>query len=489
MLAWFLQVVKRVDGVDRRLTKRIGEFRRSPVDGGLRRLTVAANHSGLWLAIAALLAARRGKARRAALRGVLAIAATSFTANAVCKPLAPRRRPAADALPTWRTIANPPTSSSFPSGHAASAAAFTTAVAIESPAAAAAIAPLAATVAYSRVHVGVHWPSDVVAGAAIGTAVAFATRRWWPTRPPLPARARTDAQAPALPGGESLVVVTNPRSGVPPVDPSELVQDLLPAARKVTLDGRADHGAARLEDQLDGGTMAVGVAGGDGSVAAAAQAALGRGLPLAVLPTGTLNHFARDVGVETPAEAVEAVVAGKAVAVDLATVTVDGSRRRALINTASLGGYPDLVRIRQRWRRRIGKWPASALAMVRVLAQAQPLTIEVDGRPVEAWLLFVGNGTYLPRGMAPAWRPALDTGLLDIRYVRADLALSRTRFVLAAISGALHRSRTYVQRESRSLTVKVHGAPVALATDGEVCLEGNTFEFAVNPDRLVVYRP
>lgn len=486
VLAWLRQVARRVDETDRGLTRRIGALPPSPADDGLIRLTTAANHSVLWLAIAALLATRRGVTRRAAVRGVLAIAAASFTANAVAKPLMPRRRPAADALPNWRTVPNPPTSSSFPSGHAASAAAFCTAVAIECPVAGAVIAPLAATVAYSRVHVGVHWPSDVLAGAAIGTAVALGTRRWWPTRPPLPARARHHAEAAALPEGESLVVVANPRSGMPPADPREEVGELLPAARTVVLDGDV---ADRLEASVDAGTRAIGVAGGDGSVAAVAALAVHRSLPLAVLPTGTFNHFARDVGVETPADTVDALAAGNAVAVDLATVTVDGAERRALVNTASLGGYPDLVRLRQRWRRRIGKWPASALALVRVLAGAKPLTLDVDGRRIEAWLLFVGNGPYHPRGMAPAWRPALDTGLLDIRYVRADVALSRTRFVLAAITGALHRSRTYVQREAPTVRIEVHGPPVALATDGEVCLEGNTFEFAVRPPRLVVYRP
>ena len=95
---------------------------------------------------------------------MLAIAGASAMANAVLKPLLPRRRPAAAELPAYQTIDNPPTSSSFPSGHAASAAAFATAVAMESPRLGLAVAPLAASVAYSRVHVGVHWTSDVLVG-------------------------------------------------------------------------------------------------------------------------------------------------------------------------------------------------------------------------------------------------------------------------------------------------------------------------------------
>jgi len=70
-------------------------------------------------------------------------------------------------------VPDPPTSSSFPSGHATSAAAFCTAVALESPRAGTAVVPLAAVIAYSRVHVDVHWPSDVAGGVIIGTAVAL----------------------------------------------------------------------------------------------------------------------------------------------------------------------------------------------------------------------------------------------------------------------------------------------------------------------------
>lgn len=189
------------------------------------------------------------------------------------------------------------------------------------------------------------------------------------------------------------------------------------------------------------------------------------------------------------ADAAAAVTAGEAVSVDLATVTVDGTLRRPFLNTASLGGYPDLVRVRKGLQHRLGKWVAAGLALIRVLAEAKPLHIVLDGRTVAVWLLFVGNGPYHPRGMVPTWRPALDSGLLDIRYLRADLRLSRVRFLLAALTGALHRSRTYVQREAPELKVVVLGEPVALATDGEVPVAGNRFDFAVEPERLAVYRP
>jgi undecaprenyl-diphosphatase len=144
-------------------------------DRALMALTRAANLSRLWLLIAGVLAASGGKqARRAAADGLIAIAIASALANGPAKWLVRRRRPSPGfAAPLIRL----PPSTSFPSGHSASAFAFATAASAEVPILAAPLVPLAATVAYSRVHAGVHWPSDVAAGAAIGIGSGVLTVR------------------------------------------------------------------------------------------------------------------------------------------------------------------------------------------------------------------------------------------------------------------------------------------------------------------------
>lgn len=486
--------------VDRAISRTISRLPPSPLDDAMKTLSTAANHSILWFAVAGLLAARRGASRKAALRGIVAIAGASATANAVLKPLLPRRRPAAPELHSYQTLPNPPKSSSFPSGHAASAAAFATAVALESPRLGAALAPVAAAVAYSRVHVGVHWASDVAAGAAVGAGVAVATRRWWPVRRTDEARARPLDTVPVLPGGEGLVLVSNQRSGDPLYDPAADLATALPGA--VVL--RAEPGSpldAQIEAAVaarDGQVRALGVAGGDGTVAAGAEVAHRYGLPLVVVPTGTLNHFARDVGVYDLQEAVDATQAGEAVAVDLAVVEVhpghDGDpqseaviRRRCFLNTASLGSYPDLVRLRERWQPRLGKWPAFVAALIVTLRDAEPVDIKIDGEWHSVWFLFVGNGPYHPRGMVPAWRPTLDSGLLDVRWLRADVPLSRLRAVGALALGALGASRVYHQREVAELDVEL-AIPGHLATDGEVVESAGRFTFRVAPRPIPVYR-
>ena len=199
VIEWLGRRLDEVDEIDRGISRWIGQQPPSPLDVAMKGLSTVANHSMLWFAIAAALAVRKGATRRAALRGVLSIAATSFTANTVLKPLLPRRRPAAKELPAYQLLPDPPTSSSFPSGHAASAAAFAVAVALECPKVGLAIAPLAAAVAYSRIHVGVHWTSDVLAGAAVGSGIALSTQRWWPVRRTDEAQARPLDHAPMLP--------------------------------------------------------------------------------------------------------------------------------------------------------------------------------------------------------------------------------------------------------------------------------------------------
>ena len=152
------------------------------LDRFFRRVSSAADHSKLWLGSAAALAAMGGRPGRvAAADGLASVALTSFTANLVLKPLGNRRRPNRDTnkVPIARQVAMPQTTS-FPSGHAASAFAFASGASYALPAVGFPLNAAAAVVAYSRVHTGVHYPADVIAGAVTGAAlapVAVALRR------------------------------------------------------------------------------------------------------------------------------------------------------------------------------------------------------------------------------------------------------------------------------------------------------------------------
>jgi undecaprenyl-diphosphatase len=143
------------------------------LDRGFAALSRAADQSKLWIGVAALLAMTGPRGRRSAVDGLASIAVASGVVNLVLKPLRGRRRPdrAAHAVPIARHV-DMPRSTSFPSGHAASAVAFASGVAHELPAAGVPLQAAAALVAYSRVHTGVHYPTDVIAGAVVGGALA-----------------------------------------------------------------------------------------------------------------------------------------------------------------------------------------------------------------------------------------------------------------------------------------------------------------------------
>lgn len=474
----------------------------------MRRLDRTGDRGLLWALVAGgLVGSGRGPLRRGGVRGVMAAAATSALVHTLVRPLLPRSRPWARRVP---------------SAHAAASAAFVTGAAMESPALGAALAPLAVAVSSARVALGERTPEDVLVGAAVGAAVAGLTRRWWPLVRHAPARARPAHGAPALGDGSGLVLVANSAAGTPgpwetlgqivapvvgtggdddeeePPTPPPEIHALLPRAQVIVPEPGVDF-VEEVEAALDrpaphgGAPRAVGVAGGDGSVAALAGLAQRRGIPLVVLPEGTLNHFARDVGVGDTASALAAARDGDAVSVDVGLVDItapDGEERTvAFVNTASLGGYPDMVRLREQWEGRWGKWPAAAMALVRVLAEAAPLVVDIDGRRHTIWLLFVGNGGYEPRGMAPVYRPRLDARVLDVRYLRADVPFSRTRFVTSVLAGTLARSRVYVAASRTRLAVRVVGPAVGLATDGEVQPDADRFVFRIAPRPVPVYRP
>jgi len=169
------EILHQLGAIDRAVYAAIASVPAPAIDRAMRRLSNSANNSKLWLGIAAGLALTGPAGRRAAGRGILAIAVTSAAVNLGVKSLSARRRPdrAGAGVPGQRHV-RMPASTSFPSGHSASAFAFATAISRDSPWLAVAIQFLAGGVAYSRVHTGVHYPGDTVAGALIGAGTGQA---------------------------------------------------------------------------------------------------------------------------------------------------------------------------------------------------------------------------------------------------------------------------------------------------------------------------
>src|SRR4051794_29653802 len=312
-----------ISGTDRYLVRHVSRLPGGNHDDFFRRLSAAANHGKLWMGAAAVIATIPGRPRRAAVHGLIAQAVASAVTNGVFKTLLPRARPLPEHLPVFRFVHPQPTSSSMPSGHSASAVAFALGAGMIYPALGAALAPVAAGVAYSRIHTGAHWPSDVLFGSAIGAGAAMVTRKWWPARPPFPDTSRSAVRAAELPEGQGLSIAVNTLGGSYADETVEALQKTFPKAyiTKIGPDESVDAGIARVATRP--GTAALGVWGGDGTVGAAAAAAVERSLPLLVLPGGTLNHFARDAGTPNLMAAVQAASNGEAALADVGQVDVE----------------------------------------------------------------------------------------------------------------------------------------------------------------------
>jgi len=482
-------------------------------DKPLAQLSHLADHGKLWFGVAGGLALTGPTGRRAATRGLICLGLASAGANLVGKSLIGGPRPDVNTVPFIRRLRRTPTSGSFPSGHTASAAAFALAVTVEKPLLGAAVLPLAGAVAYSRVHTGAHWFSDVLGGVVIGAgAVALSTA----LRPPDWLRRKIDGppgesiELPALGDGHGLVVIANPHSGagVPGrVDPLSAVRRALPAATiRVLAEG---DDLVKMFDDAAKDAKAIGACGGDGTIALAARAAAKHGVPLLVLPGGTFNHFARAVGADDVPATLVAAKDGRGVAVDVATATLGDGDPWTVLNTASVGLYPAMVLRREKWRDRIGKPLAGVVASLRVLSESDPIEATGErGLHHRLWTVFVGVNKYRPRTSAPLDRARLDDGVLDVRILRSVPGRSRWHPLFGDLFGGILGGRLRRRREDLwdpttefamtsvpevSATFYPNDGELLFAHDGEVEKvpagpDGIDLTMAIVPDPLWVYR-
>lgn len=452
------------------------------LDRGFVRLSHSADRGVLWFTAAAVLLVLTRY--RAALRGVASLTVASALANLVGKEVFGGDRPLLKDIPVGRRLARHPESGSFPSGHSASAAAFATGVALESPRIGAVTAPVAGAVAYSRLHTGAHWLSDVLGGIAIGAGVALLGRLLLPVPRRTPQRhGGTPIPLPASPTGEGVFLVRNPSSGKAVVtrpDPAPILARLLPDARiHLLADGEDVTTVVRSALAAEPRPRILGVCSGDGTAATVAHVAREAGMPLLVVPGGTFNHFARTAGVESIEDAVGALAAGEGLLVDVGELSLGTGEPETVLNAASVGLYPDFVAEREERESILGKWVSGIVSAIRVLRRAEPVDLVLDGRPIRVWSLFVGinrNHALVP---APIQRRRLDDGLLDVRILHARsrahavAALSfgrRTSAILTRL-GLLPAGSTVESFTTQNLVTAVlprEGQAPGFAHDGEV---------------------
>jgi len=238
------------------------------------------------------------------------------------------------------------------------------------------------------------------------------------------------------------------------------------------------------------GATVVVAGGGDGTVSTAASVLADAGATLGILPLGTLNHFAKDVGVPLDLdEAIQAIVGGRRVRVDVGEVN-----GHPFINNASIGMYASLIAERDAMQR-IGrrKWFAHGLAAARVWRRyyRQHVRLQVDGREraIHTPFVFVGNNTYQLSGLELGGRTTLDEGRLHVcmaaNMPRRDVA----RMIVTAIFGDICRLEGFESFTAPELTLDGGLPRLRVSLDGEVITLDNPLEFRSRRGALEVMVP
>jgi diacylglycerol kinase family enzyme len=233
------------------------------------------------------------------------------------------------------------------------------------------------------------------------------------------------------------------------------------------------------------------VGGGDGTIGAAASALIGTDTLLGILPLGTLNHFARDLGIP-PAldEAAQLIAARSERRVDVAEMN-----GHIFINNSAIGLYPLMVIDRDLQRRRLGRSKrlamivASVRTLVRFNHQRLTLTINDEKERIDTPLLFVGNNDYRIDLGAPGQRESLDDGTLSVFVMRKK---TRGGLIAASIRALFNRSRDDDMEKIdgvQRLRVGSHRSMLAVSLDGEVVHAAPPLDYKIRKRALRVIAP
>lgn len=260
-------------------------------------------------------------------------------------------------------------------------------------------------------------------------------------------------------------------------------------AKVEMLDGRKCE--TRCRAVAERGDELVVVGGGDGSISAAASALVGTKTMLGILPLGTLNHFARDLGISDDInEAAKLIASKRARQVDVAEMN-----DRIFINNSAIGLYPLMVLDRDVQRRKLGrnKRLAMIVASFRTLArfhhQRLTLTVNDERARIDTPLLFVGNNGYRLDLGAPGQRESIEEGCLSVFVMRKK---NRRGFLAASIRALFNREReddmVRLERVQR-LRVDSHRSALAVSLDGEVVRAAPPLRYKVRTKALKVIAP
>ena len=291
-----------------------------------------------------------------------------------------------------------------------------------------------------------------------------------------------------------IAVVLNATSGrgtAPKV--AERLKEIFAEAGREARISLATGGAeinAAMRRSVEAGCAILVAGGGDGTINAGASAAVGREIPLGVLPLGTLNHFAKDLGIPLDLEeAAKVVLEGVVCKVDVGEVN-----GRLFLNNSSLGVYPAIVRLREKYRATVGgKWIAAVWAGLTVLRRRPFLAVRIvaDGESIvrRTPLVLVGNNEYQMSGIQAGSRESLARGRLAIYVLNAEQRPGLLRLAWQVLLKGAERVKEVDLITVEEATVETKRHRLQVAADGEVFSLQAPLSYRIRPGALRVLVP
>ena len=291
-----------------------------------------------------------------------------------------------------------------------------------------------------------------------------------------------------------IAVVLNATSGhgAAPKAAERLKEIFAEAGReaRITLATGGSEINAAMRGAVEAGCEALVAGGGDGTINCAASAVVGRGIPLGVLPLGTLNHFAKDLGIPLELdEAAKVVLDGVVCKVDVGEVN-----GRIFLNNSSLGVYPAVVRLREKYQATLrGKWLAALWAGLTVLRRRPFMAVRIvaEGEAIvrRTPLVLVGNNEYKMAGIHAGSRESLARGRLALYVLNAEQRPGLLRLAWQVLLKGAERVKEVDLITLEEATVETRRPRPQVAADGEVFSLQSPLHYRIRPEALRVYVP
>ncbi|MFL6593358.1 MAG: diacylglycerol/lipid kinase family protein [Luteimonas sp.] len=255
--------------------------------------------------------------------------------------------------------------------------------------------------------------------------------------------------------------------------------------------GEGEDIGEAVDAVLAQGAQVVVAAGGDGTVNAVASRLLDRDTTLGVLPLGTLNHFARDLGIPDDLDGAARVIAQA----HRVTTDVGEVNGRYFLNNSSLGLYPRIVSEREHAQHHLGlgKWPAMARATWHALRHPSSFDamVRIDGDAIERRtpFIFVGNNCYVLEGFGLGRRACLDDGVLSLHVLRPKSTLGFLWLGVRSLLGIGSHDGDFDHFEADAFEIRAQRGDDEVAVDGEVACMSSPMRYRIHKRALQVYAP